>query len=200
MRGAAFAAAVRRQAKHPCFVLVPHAPKLDSWGNLYDEGLQGMSEGLQGPSKSLRVVMEVLDVIETEFSIDKKREYITGLSNGGKGTWAAITSRPDRFAAAIPLCARHSFDPASADLSKWAGLVAHMPIWMFHGTMDPQCDVENSRGMIKALKDAGSDARYTEVPDAKHNCWDTAYAMDDLHEWLFAQSLTNVPGGRTGSR
>jgi predicted peptidase len=177
--GAKFCAAEERQAKHPCFVIVPITSKDDNWGSAFEGG----------PSRSLLNAMEALDAIEGEFNIDKRREYITGLSGGGKGTWIAVLSHPGRFAAAIPLCARQSLKPEEADLEERAQLVRDLPLWLWHGAKDPKNSPGNSRLMFKALEVVGADAKYTEVPDAPHNCWDTAYANDELHEWLFTHSL-----------
>ena len=41
----------------------------------------------------------LLDHLLANYHIDPKRVYLTGLSMGGYGTWAAIGKHPDRFAA-----------------------------------------------------------------------------------------------------
>lgn len=176
---AMFCGSDARQAQHPCFVVVPWSSSDMNWGSVFDGG----------PSKSMLASMEVLDHIEQEFNIDKRREYVTGLSAGGKGTWIAFLSHPGRFAAAVPLCARQARDIATADLTKYAILAKNLPIWMWHGAKDPNNEPENSRRMFATLKSVGGTVRYTELPDAPHNCWDQAYASDELHKWLFEQRL-----------
>jgi predicted peptidase len=42
--------------------------------------------------------------------------------------------------------------------------------------------------MVKALRDAGGDPKYTEFPEVGHDSWDLAYRDAELIEWLFAQS------------
>jgi predicted peptidase len=42
--------------------------------------------------------------------------------------------------------------------------------------------------MVKALRDAGGDPKYTEFPEVGHDSWDLAYSDAELIEWLFAQS------------
>ncbi len=190
LRGARFCGDEERQAKHPCFVLVAHAPISENWGSVFEGG----------PSPTLLNFMEALDALETEFNIDKRREYITGLSGGGKGTWIAFLSHPGRFAAAIPLCARQALDPTTADLSRNAGMVGDLPIWMWHGEKDPSNEVENSRLMFQALKKVGANVKYTEVPNAPHNCWDAAYSTDELHDWLFEQVLPESVSTATADR
>ena len=192
--GARFCGQDLRQAEHPCFVFLPQAPADDNWGSVFEGG----------PSRTLLGAMEALDALEKEFNLDKRRQYVTGLSGGGKGTWVAFLSHPGRFAAAIPLCARQSVKPEEADLSDYAKMAKSLPIWMWHGAKDPKNEVANSRVMFQALQSVGANARYTEVPDAPHNCWDAAYSSDKLHDWLFAQSLPESvsvePAARAGRR
>ena len=125
----------QRRARQPCFVVVPWSSVETNWGSVFDGG----------PSKATLAAMEALDQIEQEFNIDRRREYVTGLSNGGKGTWIAMLSHPGRFAAAVPLCAR-AREIATADLTKYE-LVKEVPIWMWHGAKDPTIEPDNSRRM-----------------------------------------------------
>ena len=57
----------------------------------------------------IKTIHEILDSLEEEFSIDTSREYVTGLFMGGECTWMSIIERPDRFAAAVPICAGDKF-------------------------------------------------------------------------------------------
>lgn len=52
----------------------------------------------------IKTIHEILDALEAEFPIDKNREYVTGLSMGGECTGMSMIQRPDRFAAAVPIC------------------------------------------------------------------------------------------------
>jgi predicted peptidase len=62
-----------------------------------------------------------------------------------------------------------------------------VPIWAFHGRKDDVVPVDQSRNMIKALREAGGDPRYTEYKKVKHNSWERAYQEEGLLEWLFNQ-------------
>jgi hypothetical protein len=33
----------------------------------------------------------------------------------------------------------------------------------------------------------GAHARYTEMPDVGHDCWDAAFQSEEVTSWLFAQ-------------
>ncbi|HKQ70169.1 MAG TPA: alpha/beta hydrolase-fold protein, partial [Polyangiaceae bacterium] len=54
-------------------------------------------------------VINVLDLAEHLFPIDKNRVTITGVSMGGTGAASIALRYPDRFAAAEPLCGYHSY-------------------------------------------------------------------------------------------
>jgi predicted peptidase len=121
--------------------------------------------------------MELLDALEKEFSIDADRRYVTGLSMGGYGTFDLLVRRPRDFAAAIPIC-------GGADNSR-AKDIAHVPMWIFHGSEDGAVPVARSRLIVEALKGAGGKPRYTEYQGAGHLIWSRAYAEPELVEWLF---------------
>jgi predicted peptidase len=41
--------------------------------------------------------------------------------------------------------------------------------------------------MVEAIKAAGGNVKYTEYPEAKHNCWTETYNNPGLYKWLLAQ-------------
>lgn len=131
------------------------------------------------PSTPMRLTLEVLGKLQREFSIDDKRLYLTGLSMGGYGTWDLLARHPKMFAAAVPVC-------GGGDESM-ASVMKDMPIWCFHGGADPTVPTQRSRDMIKAIKDAGGNPKYTEYPSVGHNSWDKAYSEKELPGWLFDQ-------------
>ncbi|MGL4593529.1 MAG: alpha/beta hydrolase-fold protein, partial [Thermoguttaceae bacterium] len=49
-------------------------------------------------------LMLLLDHIEANYKIDKKRIYVTGLSMGGFGSFMCLNESPARFAAVAPIC------------------------------------------------------------------------------------------------
>jgi hypothetical protein len=126
-----------------------------------------------------QAVLKLIASLEQQFSIDAARLYLTGLSMGGYGTWALVEANPKLFAAAVPMS-------GGGDTSK-AASIAQLPIWDFHGTIDPLVPVQQSRDMIAALVAAGGHPKYTEYPNGQHDIWDTAYTEPALLPWIFAQ-------------
>jgi dienelactone hydrolase len=163
------------QLNYPAFVLAPQANRHDSrWVR------QWRANPMRKPSdkEPLELVIELIDELGLQFSIDPDRLYITGLSMGGFGTWIAISRYPEKFAAAIPICG--GGDPSALSQTTTR-------VWAFHGSADRAVPPRRSREMIEALRKAGADPRYTEYKGVAHTAWAYAYQEPELIGWLFAQ-------------
>ena len=125
-------------------------------------------------------MLELIDALKTEFSVDPHRVYLTGVSMGGFGTWEYVARRPELFAAAAPM-AGYS-DPRQVER------FAKIPFWIFHGGADRTNPVQGSRTMYALLQKAGADVRYTEYPETDHGpSFGKAWAEADLLPWIFSQ-------------
>ena len=124
--------------------------------------------------------LAILEEVKKDYPIDSKRIYLTGLSMGGAGTWSLAAAHPEKWAAIAPICGRG--DPETATKIK------HIPCWAFCGDKDNAKLVDSTRGMIKALKAAGSEPRYSEYPFVGHNSWDSAYVTPELYPWFLKHS------------
>lgn len=136
---------------------------------------------------NLAAAAAALDDVEARYNVDRDRVYVTGISMGGYGTWLLALQQPDRFAAAVPVCG--GLDRTSSTLSfpQAAERLASLPQWVFHGDADDIIPVQTSRAVVRALRSAGADVRYTEYAGVKHNSWDRAYAEPELMPWLLRQ-------------
>lgn len=175
--------------KVPAIVVFPQAPADTRWiGEPADAALAALEEAI------------------VEFRGDRDRLYLTGLSMGGYGTLHLGLQHPDRFAALVVVCGGLFPHPATTavqlsplvtDANDPYGLVArslrHLPIWFFHGDVDPVIPVDESRKLVAALRATNApDVRYTEYAGVGHNAWDRAYREADLWTWLFAQKRKPV--------
>lgn len=164
-------------AKYPCFVVAPQCPNGDQWVDVpWSADSHKMPEK---PTEPMRLSLELITSLQSEFSIDASRLYVTGLSMGGFGTWDAIQRYPNRFAAAVPIC-------GGGD-TEFAKQLLHVPIWAFHGEADTAVKPLRSRDMIAAIKAAGGSPKYTEYPGVGHNSWAATYANREMYAWLFSQ-------------
>jgi len=130
-------------------------------------------------------VWAILDAVMKEYRTDRDRVYITGLSMGGFATWEFIMSRPDVFAAAVPICGVGS--------EAFVSNIKNLPIWAFHGALDTNVPVRGSRAPIEALRKLGGNPKYTEYANLNHFCWDRAYAEKSLWRWLLKQRRPPPP-------
>jgi predicted peptidase len=159
--------------KHPCFVVAPQCPADDTWAGLR----LAMPYRTEEATKPMRLVMQLLDALDKEYSIDPARRYVTGLSMGGFGSFDLCVRRPKEIAAAIPVC-------GGGDTAKAAEL-KNIAFWAIHGGADGVVPPDHSRKMVAALKEAGAKAKYTEFPGVGHDSWTKAYDVPGIVEWLF---------------
>ena len=164
---------------------------------------QAKADGTPGwQQEGGKAALAALDKSIKEFRGDARRVYLTGLSAGGNGSWFLLSHYPERFAAAVIVCAfvkKHKGGTSGVDYPALAPpdvpdayayiarRVAKIPIWIFHGDADQNVSVEESRKMFAALKAEGADVQYTEFPGVAHNAWDPAFARAELFEWLLKQ-------------
>jgi predicted peptidase len=165
--------------KQPIFLIAPQCPK-DIWWTQAQTNAEGSS---MKPITVLDAVLEVIEDTSKKQQIDHKRIYITGLSMGGFGTWAALAKDPKLFAAAIPICG--GGDPKTAATFK------HVPIQIFHGDADTVVRPDGSQKMFNALQQAGSHAKLTIYPGVAHDSWTQTYANEEVIRWLLTQTKSN---------
>ncbi|MBW6458591.1 MAG: prolyl oligopeptidase family serine peptidase [FCB group bacterium] len=168
----------KNRSKYPCFVIMPQCPEEKRWVEVsWGQGGHAMPEH---PSETMALVIALMEKIITEYPVDPRRIYVTGLSMGGYGTWDLISRMPDYFAAAVPICG--GGDEAQANK------LVDIPLWAFHSADDRTVPVERSRNMVNAVREAGGKKiRYTEYEDAGHGSWKPAYADPKLMRWMFRQ-------------
>ncbi len=124
---------------------------------------------------------QILDAVQSQMNVDKKRLYVTGLSMGGYGTWSMLGAIPDRIAAAVPVCGGGR--PGMADQ-----MIA-VPVWAFHGDADRVVPLEESKRMVDAVNDAGGNAKMKVYEGVGHNSWTETYSNDAVYRWLLEHTL-----------
>ena len=159
----------------PAIIVFPQCPPDERWAG-----------------KAWRIAIEALDQAEREWSIDRRRVSLTGISMGGAGVWFLVAKYPKRWSAIAPVCGYVHKPPSLPDAESpttesFADFAQHLPpipIWIFHGSDDPVVPVGESRGMADVL---GANAAYTEFSNVGHNAWDPAYRTTDVVSWLLKQ-------------
>ena len=122
-----------------------------------------------------RVKKLVKHVSALEF-VDADRVYVMGASMGGYATWQLAMSRPEWFAAIIPICGGGMYWNASR--------LIHMGVWAFHGDIDGAVFTEESKKMINAIQANGGEAKLTIYENTGHNAWSPTFQNSAVWEWL----------------
>lgn len=129
---------------NPCIIVAPQCPPDKKWRG-----------------EALGSALDLIDHLIANLPVNKDRIYVTGLSMGGAGTWSALSARPEFFAAALIVCGGGN--------PKSAASFHRVPIRVFHGDSDTVVPVEQSRAMVKSLRDAGGEPIYHELHGVGHN-------------------------------
>lgn len=172
---------VDKAERWPFIVLMPQKPvATDQWEDHAD------------------AVSAMLERTLADYDIDESRQYLTGLSQGGHGTWMFNALFPDRFAAIAPICGYGEVPPESYPMPRtWRTdsespvakqiieAAAGVPVWAFHGEADPVVPASQTTFLVEQIKAAGGEARATLYPEVNHNSWDKAYA-EDLPAWFLS--------------
>lgn len=160
-------------------------------------------------------VLDVLDDVEANYSVDKTRIYLTGTSMGGMGSWSTAAAEPDRFAAILASAgvypdARYTFPvgiiaPAfEGDVEKvvtpdeewqgamegYASALKDMPVWMFHSKADSMAPVAYTEYMETCMQNVGAtNCTFTYFEDVAHGqSYQTIVnEYPEAIEWLLSQ-------------
>jgi len=163
--------------RHPCFLLAPQCREDERWVDISWADKKSTPQG--PPTTDMLAVIAGLNAAIAAEPVDPGRIYLTGLSMGGYGSWDLAARQPERFAAILPICG--GGDEATAPR------LAKLPIWCFHGDADKVVPVERSRTMIAAVRAAGGDPKYSELPGVGHDSWTPAYRDPAVLDWLVSQ-------------
>ena len=153
-----------------------------------DEGFPFIAASPQCPADSLwddhvDALLTLLDELVAAYMMDAERVYLTGLSLGGYGAWNLATLHPGRFAAIAPICG--GAIPMRGFPARVCAL-RHVPVWAFHGALDPIVPLSESKTLVEALQACGGDARLTVYPDAAHDSWTRTYENPELYRWFLS--------------
>lgn len=141
-----------------------------------------VASGSWNPDK----VLEVLQYVQGLYKTDTNRVYVCGMSLGGYGTLHFAGKYANKITAAVALCGGGN--------PKDGCNLASIPMWIQHGTRDEAVSVNQSRIVVKAIKECnnGKNLIYTEIIGANHGALERIFRGDEMYDWLFAQVRTNA--------
>lgn len=127
-----------------------------------------------------QVTLQLLDWLQSvieQYHVDTKRMSITGLSMGGFGTWNMITTYPDLFRKAAPICGGGVPWRVDERMRK-------IQIRTYHSIDDPSVPYNCTVEMVSRAREHDINVSFTTYTDKGHGCWSAAYEEGDLIPWL----------------
>ena len=146
--------------------------------------------------------------------VDTERWLVSGHSNGGQGTWYALTHRPDKIIGAAPVSGYSSIqnyvpydlwrpsDPSVRALlevslsnfrhERLLANAQHIPVLQQHGSVDDNVPAFHSRLMSELIRQANGSSTYVEL-DGKNHWFDGVMTTEPLMSF-YKQQLNGVRG------
>jgi hypothetical protein len=127
-------------------------------------------------------LLGLLDEIQSVYSVDANRIYLTGAGMGGNGVWAIGMRNPEYFAALAPLGGYVYPFGIPEDICA----LKDIPIWAFHGQEDFMVPPQVEQDLVEAVNACGGTAQITVKPGAVIPI--EVYYSSDFFNWLLSQS------------
>jgi dienelactone hydrolase len=128
--------------------------------------------GVAPYSPYYNLVLNSLDSMTKYIRMDNDKVFVDGLSNGGATAWNIASTYPQRIAKA-------GISSASTGATNFSDFV-HIPIWFASGGKDTNPTPGFSQAVYDALKNIGSDIRFTLYADQGHGVWTTFWNEPDF--------------------
>ena len=160
------AAIKQRQATFPFLAVFPQCENIQS----------RMQGGWTDDPKEADRALKILDAVEQDYSVDKSREILVGLSMGGTGAWNVAARTATRWSALVVAGGGGKVEQAV----KLAGV----PVWAFHALQDPFIPINVPQEMVATIRTAGGRAFLSEIEGRSHDISGVTFTQPALQEWL----------------
>jgi hypothetical protein len=128
----------------------------NSWGGWWRSATETMVDSL------LKEVMR-------RYTIDPERVYISGLSNGGTGTFDYASLWPQRFSAAVVAMGAGLFGFTEAGGDRpFVTNITHLPMLFLHGKLDQVIPFSATTKTVDSLRAQHADVTMTLFPQREH--------------------------------
>ena len=141
------------------------------------------------------LVLAVIERVQAQYHIDPDRVFLTGMSNGGIGTWLIGMHHAQRFAGLAPMASG-----LDGVLMPFLANLRTTPVYIIHGAKDQVMPVELSRAISRELAAIGYPHIYREH-EREHPMAGGHFfpreELPDLVTWFNAQRRNPLPTSLT---
>lgn len=163
------------QNKYPAYILAPQFSMRSSDYILDDNRNVQVSKA----RTYLQSALQLIDSLQQNLNIDRKRIYAIGFSMGGSTVINALSARPDLFAAGISISGIPQFDRIHH--------LSTIPIWLIHGMEDTENPINSDEEFYKEMNTIGK-VRFWKLKGVSHdNVFSSLLLGENLPKWLFEQ-------------
>jgi poly(3-hydroxybutyrate) depolymerase len=154
-------------------------------------GLGGFGASQDSPPNlrelSEKDVLNVLDLVRKEYTIDDKRIYLLGHSMGGAGAWHLGAKYPELWAGLAPIA------PAAFGAPTGLEKIKHVPVIVVQGDQDTAVRPEGTRRWVEKMKELDLTHEYVEIAGGGHG--DVIFkGMASIFEFFEKQSKKEDKG------
>ncbi len=142
-----------------CITFAPHCNS-DTWFDIFEQ------------------VLDFCKFVSEHRNTDRSRIYLIGASMGAYAVWQMAMSKPELFAAIVPICGGGMYWNSSR--------LKNIPIWAFHGKDDTCVSVNESIKMVNCINENGGNAKLTIYENTGHDAWSETYKNETVFKWLFS--------------
>src|SRR5262245_16535089 len=121
-------------------------------------------------------ILGLVDFVRRKYNVDETQTYITGISDGGTGTFFFALREPNPWAACLSLNGQPlvlSNRDARIEGNLYLGNLANCPLYVVNGDHDPLYPAETVTPIVDAMVKAGVIPVYHIQPNERH----------DVHWW-----------------
>jgi poly(3-hydroxybutyrate) depolymerase len=117
-------------------------------------------------------VLDLVARVKRDYNVDESRIYITGISDGGTGTYFFAMRLATPWAACLPLNGHPSVlanEDVGADGTMFVSNLVNCPLYLVNGGRDPLYPAASVAPLVDMMKRAGVDLLFNVHPDAGHD-------------------------------
>jgi dienelactone hydrolase len=121
-------------------------------------------------------ILALLDFVKRKYNVDERQTYITGISDGGTGTFFVALREANPWAACLSLNGQPlvlANRDARIEGNLYLGNLANCPLYIVNGDHDPLYPAETVTPIVDAMAKAGVMPVYHIQPNERH----------DVHWW-----------------
>jgi len=149
----------------------PQSTRIPGEPQIYIEP-QASDENAWWHASQVDNILGALDTVKRRYNVDETQTYLTGISDGGTGTYFFALREPNLWSACMTINGQPlvlSNRDARIEGNLYLGNLANCPLYVENGDHDPLYPAESVTPIVEAMKKAGVAPVYHIMRNDKHD-------------------------------